>query len=819
MIDKIKTKVLASARAKKFPVSEHKASEQVLTVRFGVPLGRVRALLRKTEDVHYVVVRVIEAGVLREYRYTLAAFLRRFSKLLSARSAGLRFEPTLNATARVPLSRTRRTYLIKGATRNGFSGIPTRTVSRKNTAKKKAATTKKVAKKKATKKAAPTEKAAKKKAAMMPPTGAAPRKKLPKVAVKKAATTKKVAKKKATKKAAPTEKAAKKKAVMMPPMGVAPGKKVPKVAKKEATPGKPAQRKKCVPAAGAGLDLWWSLDQCDRDDQQQQQQQQQMVQQADDAMFFDAKDEMAAPDHENKEGETSAPVVDILFPNVAVDDEHPVSGATINVDVSLKPEPVAGVVGDVAIPHAAPELVYTLQVHLLCGPVSRWERLTYSGGNGTIEKAHFELTVPTLDASERSLLALRVNFYLNCRWCGEGLRNLDLRRDASVAELDKIPLPKTLEWRQAINFEPGAQPPDLIVRIQRASAPREYQWSCLSPHLSFSPPACARDAIMTLQDDAETFVRNLFKPLAAMTLARTDVADVEGAGETIYGSTPKFFKDCYWALWSSAKDSGFPFETVQFVTDEPYIPWELMRLTDPTRAPEVATEFLAIRHAVGRWLALESAHLTQQIHVKSIAVAASDYASVSSVAQKLPWAAQERAFLVSDYQARPITLNSTDVLDLLEHGSEQAVHFACHGKMSITNPLGSELTLEDPPKVLKPTMIARDEVRRGLGREHPLVFLNACEAGGSAASLSLVAGFPAAFLSAGASAVICPLWAVSDERAKKIAKDFYLEVLRTSPPRALGDVLREIRRRWRAEKHMTFMAYVLYGDPLALVAH
>jgi CHAT domain-containing protein len=158
------------------------------------------------------------------------------------------------------------------------------------------------------------------------------------------------------------------------------------------------------------------------------------------------------------------------------------------------------------------------------------------------------------------------------------------------------------------------------------------------------------------------------------------------------------------------------------------------------------------------------------------------------------------------------------MLDFLKNGRVQAIHFACHGQMSVAAPDTSQLILEDTPNNLRPTAVNRTEVRRGLGREHPLVFLNACEVGGVAASLSLVAGFPAAFLNAGAAAVVSPLWVVNDERAKEISEFFYNAAL-ARPSRTLGDVMREIRARWREGRHLTYLAYVLYGDPLARIEY
>jgi CHAT domain-containing protein len=198
-------------------------------------------------------------------------------------------------------------------------------------------------------------------------------------------------------------------------------------------------------------------------------------------------------------------------------------------------------------------------------------------------------------------------------------------------------------------------------------------------------------------------------------------------------------------------------------------------------------------------------------------VTASSYANVAAVSGKLPWAAQEKTLLTGTYHAQDVPLTSTDVMNFLEHGQAQALHVACHGKMSITDPDASVLLMEDTPADLTPLTVGRSEVCDGLGSQHPLVFLNACEVGAAAGSMSLVAGFPAAFLYAGASALISPLWVVNDERAHRIAETFYREVFVHGGGRTLGDVLREVRRSWKAEKHLTFLAYVLYGDPMATV--
>ncbi|MHB8766010.1 MAG: CHAT domain-containing protein, partial [Deferrisomatales bacterium] len=504
------------------------------------------------------------------------------------------------------------------------------------------------------------------------------------------------------------------------------------------------------------------------------------------------------------------------YPDIAADDLHPVVGATVAFTVGLREAPAAGTTGKVFVPESPPEVEHTLRVHLLFGAASAWDTLVWSAARGTVKVAAFSLPAPPV-AGERALVEARANFYLEHRWCGEGQRNLDVRRDATAAPVSEIPLPKLPPWRSGLVLQPDALPPDLIVRIQKGAAAGEFIWSCLSPHLEFPPPAVPGGDRMALNEDAATFVRKTFAPLANKPLTRLRLADVEGAGEKIYRSTPPHFRDCYWQLRHAAAKGGFRFDSVQIVTDEPCVPWELMRMTDGERAPGIAAELLAIRHCVGRWLAGESSAMRQRIAVDSVAVSASSFEGGASVGAKLPWAASERQLLVDGYGAAPVPLVSDALLDFLEGGAAQAVHLACHGKMSITDPDASVLVMEDTPNDLTPLSIARSEVCEGLGVQHPLVFLNACEVGAAAASLSLVAGFPAAFLYSGAAALVSPLWAVNDERARGIAEEFYREVFVAGGGKPLGAALRDLRARWKQEKHLTYLAYVLYGDPMATV--
>lgn len=533
-----------------------------------------------------------------------------------------------------------------------------------------------------------------------------------------------------------------------------------------------------------------------------------------------APDETGTPGPESiPSGEQPKPIQEV-FPAIDASNEHPVVGEKLTLTVSLDKQASAETGGVVALPAAAPDFVFELDVHILCGKESLWDTLTYSQKDGTTKTATFNFAAPDVtpdaagDYPDQEKLPVTANFYYQNRWCGEGQRYLDLRLDDTVAPKKRLPKPQPESyWSSLIYLEQGAQPPDLLVRISKTGE-FAYNWVCLSPHMQFDSNLSGS---MILDQKAEDFVRDMFEQYSRTALNEIRVNEIHGIGEQIYDSTPEVFKAAYWSLYELSRTrGGKPFNNILFITDEPFIPWELMRVADQQRGPNVPAEFLNIRHAVGRWVANCSARLPQQIAVKELVASGSDYAGIQAVEPKLPWVKDELAWLAQHYHAELVPLRSTDVLNFLKTGTAQAVHFACHGMMDALNPLRSQLVMEDSPANLRPTVISANEVEIGLGKEHPLIFLNACQVGASGASLSLMAGFPGAFLKAGASAVISPLWTISDEHAKAITEQFYQAAF-ANPGTTLGEIMQSIHQQWADKQHLTFLAYVLYGDPQARV--
>lgn len=512
------------------------------------------------------------------------------------------------------------------------------------------------------------------------------------------------------------------------------------------------------------------------------------------------------------------------YPWIKATPEHVVQEKTFDVEVSLRLTAAPGVRGSVSVPKTSAS--FTFVVHLLFEDQSRWGELEFNWADETTKAANFKgLTAPKHRGKpdEEDFRTIRVNFYLSNRWCGEGRKNIEILSRAGMPQADEIPTPAEPEWRKYLNVvSTDSAPPDLLVRIHKID-PEKYAWSFLSPHMNFADVP-RQDCEIILDGGPEQYIKQQFEPLAKLkTLSKLTLGRLEGTCKLIYDkAVPKAFKDAYWDLYNAAKkDPRITLDTIQFVSDEPFVPWELMHVADAQRGAGVPGELLSVRHSVGRWLADESSQISPSISIEEMAVFASDYTNVPAVPKKLQGAEQEAIDLVNLYKLKPKAvrhaLMSEEITNFLEKGKAQVLHFCCHGQMDQQTPSLSVILLEDDQKNFVPALVIRESSQKGIGSQHPLVFLNACQVGGIGADLSFVTGWPQAFLSMGASAVIAPLWSVHDQPAHDIAKQFYNFIISNSPI-SLGAALQHIRNQFKTTNDMTYLAYLLYGDPTAMVS-
>jgi hypothetical protein len=510
-----------------------------------------------------------------------------------------------------------------------------------------------------------------------------------------------------------------------------------------------------------------------------------------------------------------------VYPEIEIANPHPVQGSEIDIAVSLNLRPSEVTKGAATAPADLAEHVF--DVHLLLGKFSAWKTLKFRRPAGTTEMAHFKkVQVPELDSEfgipSNAFFEVCVNFYLENRWCGEAVRRIEVLAGVDSPKLAIITTPEAPPWRRDLHVTPGTEPADLLIRINKGVGTFEFEWSLYSPFMNFQKNP--RKMRISLDDPPYAFVKEKFEIFAGADLDDQQIKKLNARCDLIFQAAPQGFREAYreLALAAAKPDSRISFDTIQIVSDDPFIPWELMRVSDPSDNPAFRPEILCVKHNVGRWIASDSTELGNRVAVETIAVSVSDYMS-QNVANlpPLPWAAKERDFLVArPYNATDIPLQLPKLTDFLENRSAEILHFSCHGSTDVLAPDLATLSTEDDETGLQASFVSTPEVRAGLGKHHPVIFLNACQAAKSGSVLGMVFGWPQAFLRMGATACVAPLWKVVDERAKDIAETFYQTVLTEQDgqkPLTLGEALRRLRAQWKDKRSLTYLGYVLYGDP------
>lgn len=256
-------------------------------------------------------------------------------------------------------------------------------------------------------------------------------------------------------------------------------------------------------------------------------------------------------------------------------------------------------------------------------------------------------------------------------------------------------------------------------------------------------------------------------------------------------------------------------KAIQVISNEPYIPWELMYLSDPERQ-ETGGWFFAER-GLTRWLhnAPIGRH-RRPFNEGELRYVIPDYQG----GRALNGAAEEQKMLKDTFCGfEPIDPTSTKVREYLKNAGNCALlHFACHGQTQQATVLSSDLLMRDQVnaagRAISDPLTWQDVAANAdFGPDGgPLVFLNACQTGATGAGISGVAGFASSFLrpesKRGAAAFIGALWSIDDQLAGIFAATVYEQLKEGAP---LDEAVAEARKQCQSGNDFTWLAYTVYG--------
>lgn len=365
-------------------------------------------------------------------------------------------------------------------------------------------------------------------------------------------------------------------------------------------------------------------------------------------------------------------------------------------------------------------------------------------------------------------------------------------------------------------------PPDLTIEIIEDQ--NRVQINCYSIFLSYLKPIYDKKPV-GLEDFLESYYQKFAQYSArnvtpirneqeAFTHKDKVLSLCRNFGRELYERyAPERFKTIFWEL---REKYGDRFQTIQIYSNNPIIPWELMR---PYKGSK-ELDYLGIQFKVGTWHIDErivfSERPPQTIPIVNRVLIAPRYEGFLD----LPNQKRETESLKTREGFRQVLANYSDVKELFHSLPQGVIHFAGHGKVRPTrfNNYEYVIFLENDTldvKTWKGFMPNQES------KNHPLIFFNACEIGQSNKIANFVEGWAPAFLEAGASGYIGGLWPLGDKGAADFAIHFYANMernLRTGPIK-ICDLLREARRQFYETGDPTYLAYMYFGDPNLQLMH
>lgn len=353
----------------------------------------------------------------------------------------------------------------------------------------------------------------------------------------------------------------------------------------------------------------------------------------------------------------------------------------------------------------------------------------------------------------------------------------------------------------AIAFPRSVPTPELTVKIisQGSEAEGCFIWSLQARR---GTGGANRTATIRLGQTGQAYAAALLDICPNLQPGQ-HLSSLQGIGQEIWDVSPPEFKSLYVALRNEL-GPNFP---IQIITDETYVPWEMML---PTAASGVVNgNHLFIDHPIARWPVKAENSMPPSLPFGLIATFAPDYGRNNP----LPSAQEESQWLIAELGAKPFPATFDGFISFLGANSPNetvsVLHFAGHG----SSEAGANSGLRMSDGWVKYFDIRNDRVKLG-ERDHSFFVANACEIGSPRLGLGGVVGWPQVLTSKGFSGVLMPIWSVDDEHASHLVRNALSRIVKSREP--LGEAIRAARLDTYQSSSTPF-AYVCYGDVMARI--
>lgn len=330
---------------------------------------------------------------------------------------------------------------------------------------------------------------------------------------------------------------------------------------------------------------------------------------------------------------------------------------------------------------------------------------------------------------------------------------------------------------------------------------------------------------LPLHADPSTYYEEIYSRLSDLT----DLFDMKKGDSQALAAMQRAVRNLGHGLWNDLIPQGlqeryalerteWEGKTFLVITDEPYIPWELMW---PYGYQEDVWDDEApwcMTMRMTRWLRRNDDGMglqgpPTQLQLENFAFIGPADTSLAAVGTE---SAQLRAMMqqAGIRDASPPHNTLEQVQNLLEAGTYDWFHLASHGEFSAALPDRTSAILLEGRQALTPDTMIGPRIQSHLYHRRPGFVLNACHTGRQGWALTRLGGWANRLVGSGAGIFLGPLWTVTDDAARQFAAHFYTHLLAGN---TVADALYEARCAIRATGDPTWLAYSAYAHPNARV--
>jgi hypothetical protein len=382
---------------------------------------------------------------------------------------------------------------------------------------------------------------------------------------------------------------------------------------------------------------------------------------------------------------------------------------------------------------------------------------------------------------------VRIEIYHESNYLGAKTQSIEVRTGSVQA----------VQIAATITLVSDLAAPDLVVRFFNAglrNGEKVYHYRVSSPLPELQIKPLQYMGSVTLNDPARA-IRPLLDELDrwANVTEPDEVAAfgdrLKKIGQDLYRQlVPKPLDELYWRLPAQC-------DTLQIISDEPNIPWEML-----CPSSSDSEKVFAQRFALTRWHpdASTPPSILSLNQVKLIRAQPAD---------KLRYAEQEMSDLEEIFGENAARIEPPqEIWNHLERGDFDALHIISHGRAKEENANESYIELAGG-RHLK----ASDLAGARWDTHHPLIFINACYIGREGVGLTGLGGWASMVIGhAHAGAFVGPLWQATDATARVFATTFYAQLQQGA---TIGNATRTARAAIALKPDPTWLCYTVYAHP------